>query len=68
MLFVLSVVTAMSCVLWPVQFLSRQQGTSVFLNLFLMVSWVSLASAYVHRAYARSAVGSDRVSLLPRRR
>ena len=49
MLFVLSVMTLMSCLLWPVQFLSRSIGNYVFLNLWVCFCWVVLASAYVRR-------------------
>ena len=64
MLFVLSIMTLMSCLMWPVQFLSRSRGNYVFLNLWVCFWWIVLASAYVHRECSAGRKTGTRERLL----
>jgi hypothetical protein len=49
MIFALSMVVSISCVLWPVQFMTHDHNTRLFCNVFFAGMWLLLASAYVYR-------------------
>ncbi len=67
MLFVLSIFTAISCLLWPLQFMSRGPGNTIFLNVFFASSWFILASAYVYReCFSSKSLNPRKARLLPK--